>query len=473
MTPSGSRRLAAALGLTLAGAAIAGGPVPASIVLRQGDVVLDDRVVVSVNTPFTNGDGAVGFVVGFEDARTGIWYDDRVVFFSEDAPVELLANAEGTMGVSDAGDWIYSPECGGDDCVFGFGGVIAAEDSQAPDSPPGFETMFHDRPRMTDGGAAYWMSGLDNGVGGFVTATYVVYRRAQDGTITIVLREGDEIGNTTIERILPDYAVSGNDAHTMFIFEKPGSVSEETGHLMVDGVVVAKEGSSTGRGDSWRLFEACSINDSGDYVFSGRTDRPTPSGQFIAYNGDIVLRAGVPTTGPVTANFALDAISLNNLGQVAFIWDLEDPGGDVETLFYASDAGDIPGTLVSLLSVGQGIDTDGDNAADWFVADFRASLALGPGLDLAEDGNVYLEVGLDAPDGSTTNIDAIIRLELPAACSPADLAEPFGQLDFSDVVAFLTAFGAMAPGSDLAVPYGAWDFSDVVRFLTLFADGCP
>ncbi len=61
----------------------------------------------------------------------------------------------------------------------------------------------------------------------------------------------------------------------------------------------------------------------------------------------------------------------------------------------------------------------------------------------------------------------------PGPCSPADIAAPFDQLDFSDVVAFLTAFGAMAPEADLAPPIGQWDFSDVVAFLTAFAAGCP
>jgi len=55
----------------------------------------------------------------------------------------------------------------------------------------------------------------------------------------------------------------------------------------------------------------------------------------------------------------------------------------------------------------------------------------------------------------------------------ADLAEPFGQLDFSDVSAFLVAFGTMSPEADLAEPFGAFDFSDVVAFLGVFGAGCP
>ena len=61
----------------------------------------------------------------------------------------------------------------------------------------------------------------------------------------------------------------------------------------------------------------------------------------------------------------------------------------------------------------------------------------------------------------------------PAGCNEADLAEPFDALDFSDVVAFLTAFGSMDPAADLAPPTGVFDFSDVVAFLGAFGAGCP
>ncbi|MEZ6243323.1 MAG: GC-type dockerin domain-anchored protein [Phycisphaerales bacterium] len=58
-------------------------------------------------------------------------------------------------------------------------------------------------------------------------------------------------------------------------------------------------------------------------------------------------------------------------------------------------------------------------------------------------------------------------------CNGADLAEPYGSLDFSDVLAFLVAFGNMDAAADLAAPMGSWDFSDVLAFLTQFGNGCP
>jgi len=55
----------------------------------------------------------------------------------------------------------------------------------------------------------------------------------------------------------------------------------------------------------------------------------------------------------------------------------------------------------------------------------------------------------------------------------ADLAAPKGQLDFSDVVAFLTAFSGQEVEADFAEPYGVFDFSDIVAFLSTFGAGCP
>lgn len=47
-----------------------------------------------------------------------------------------------------------------------------------------------------------------------------------------------------------------------------------------------------------------------------------------------------------------------------------------------------------------------------------------------------------------------------------------GTLNFFDVSAFVTAFGAMDPAADLN-GNGVWNFFDVSEFITLFAAGCP
>ncbi len=73
-----------------------------------------------------------------------------------------------------------------------------------------------------------------------------------------------------------------------------------------------------------------------------------------------------------------------------------------------------------------------------------------------------------APMGDGASI-----IVLDPGCNEADLAEPFGVLDFTDVLAFLGAFSAMDPAADLAAPFGVFDFSDVIAFLGAFGSGCP
>ncbi len=80
--------------------------------------------------------------------------------------------------------------------------------------------------------------------------------------------------------------------------------------------------------------------------------------------------------------------------------------------------------------------------------------------------NVIIDCGTIASEPATLTIST-------AGCSLADLSEPFGVLDFSDVLAFLTAFAAEDPAADVSPPLGVFDFSDVLGFITDFAAGCP
>jgi hypothetical protein len=68
-------------------------------------------------------------------------------------------------------------------------------------------------------------------------------------------------------------------------------------------------------------------------------------------------------------------------------------------------------------------------------------------------------------------LSAIIRI-VPN-CNAADLAEPFGQLTFGDISAFLDAFNASDPAADLAPPFGVFTFGDISAFLAAFDAGCP
>ncbi len=57
-------------------------------------------------------------------------------------------------------------------------------------------------------------------------------------------------------------------------------------------------------------------------------------------------------------------------------------------------------------------------------------------------------------------------------CSPADLAEPFGELNFFDVSAFLISFGLTEARADLNDD-GLFNFFDVSAYLAAYSEGCP
>ncbi len=57
-------------------------------------------------------------------------------------------------------------------------------------------------------------------------------------------------------------------------------------------------------------------------------------------------------------------------------------------------------------------------------------------------------------------------------CSDADFVEPFGVLDFFDVLEFLGAFAAMESSADMNNDT-VHDFFDVQLFLQAFSMGCP
>jgi hypothetical protein len=55
----------------------------------------------------------------------------------------------------------------------------------------------------------------------------------------------------------------------------------------------------------------------------------------------------------------------------------------------------------------------------------------------------------------------------------ADLAEPYGVLDLSDIASFVSAFVAGEPAADIASPGGVFDLNDIAAFVDAFVGGCP
>lgn len=456
--------------LALAGAssAVAWGQIPAGIVARVGDP-LDGSTISTLNAPFTNGFGQVGFVAALADASRSIWIGSGSVFNSNDAIPDLLTGGESTMGISDEGGFIYSPSFNGNDAVYTHLGLLLAEGSTAP-GLPGMFSSFNSRPTMTANGAANWIAGFTATPGG-ASAGRVFYTApgAHPSNTTAVLKSGDIVAGFPIgtSGIGFAYDVSPNNQHRIVhLTLNTGSTTNDT-CIWVNGNVIARESLPNGQGDNWQNFSAMGINNFGQFVFTGDTDGTTASDAFIAVNGQIVLREG-NLVGGVTLTGSSRWISIDNFGHVAFIHDTS--AG--ESLFYG-DAANLTSAVV-VATVGANLDTNGDGTGDHTLADFKASATIGPGLDIAEDAQVFVEVDLN---NGTSTFEAIIQFNLGQdECGCTGDMNGDGIVDLTDLTLFLSSFGTIAPG--IPIPCadidgdGDVDIVDLALFLAAFGQAC-
>ena len=83
-----------------------------------------------------------------------------------------------------------------------------------------------------------------------------------------------------------------------------------------------------------------------------------------------------------------------------------------------------------------------------------------------------LFIGNNIDFGTGTWVVRAVGCAGTPACNDADLAEPFGVLDLSDVQAFIGAFTSGDPLADLT-NNGVLDLADVQAFVGSFVSGCP
>lgn len=388
--------------------------VPATLVVREGDAPPGaPGAVTALNSPFTNGDGEVGFTGSA--GENFVWFDTGITWLSSDAPPgTTLTGAEGTMGVGNNGEFIYSPSVNGNDGVWTHNGALLVEGTTpAPGYADPVRNTFNSRPHMIPSGASYWVAGISY-TGGTSSEGRVLYTSSDStpANITPVIACDDLVGGLPIDRpsgVGFDFQISDDGVHHIheLILDTGSTTNDDI--IYVDGAIVARELSPSGGGDNWDNFGTVSINDSGNSLFSGDTDGATATDGFIAYNGTIAAREGDTLGGvTLTSTASVNALSLNNLGRAAFIWTV---GGIGEVLFYACDASDLPGSTVEVLRTADQLDLDANPGADATVTDFSASTVIGPGLWLAEDGRIFVELDLDFGAGE---VEAIVALDAPS-----------------------------------------------------------
>jgi hypothetical protein len=428
-------------------AAVVAAPIGAAsaqveVVIAEGQAApgTPGLLVTALGAPFTDGPGRAGFTGTVDDkggADRFVWYDAGVVWRNRDALPTVLTGAESTMGISDVGGFIYSPATDGDDSVWTDAGLLLKETDPAPDFDGQFVT-FCSRPTMIPGGTAYFVSGL-NPVKGGSTQARVLYR-ADGGVITKVVASGDEIGGFIVAApsgVGFDYHVSDDGSHRIQELLMETGSSANDGFVVVDDAPVAREGDPVD-GEAWQNFDIVSINDDGHYIFTGDTNGPTSADEFIAYDGSIVVREGMTVGCIELVGGALRAASINDDGVVVHVWGVT---GGHEVLFVGQGS-DLAATSRVALQLGDRVDVDGDGADDAVVVDFNASAVVGPGVDLAEDGAVHVEVDL-VPLVAGGEFEAILRVTLPDPDCLADV-DTSGVVDTEDLLAVLSGWGACA-----------------------------
>jgi hypothetical protein len=130
------------------------------------------------------------------------------------------------------------------------------------------------------------------------------------------------------------------------------------------------------------------------------------------------------------------------------------------------------GSWTTILTLGPG---DPGTGGGWINYEFELdSIFANPSSQVRIRFNVS-----DTGDGSIVEAGVDdIRLEqrscedVAAGCNDADLAEPFGTLNFFDVSAYLSAFNNADLSADINGD-GVLNFFDVSAFLTEYNAGCP
>lgn len=75
-------------------------------------------------------------------------------------------------------------------------------------------------------------------------------------------------------------------------------------------------------------------------------------------------------------------------------------------------------------------------------------------------------------DGDLQRVDYFGPIPGCGGCSDADMAQPYGELNFFDISAFLSAYRKADPSADINGD-GEYNFFDISGFLVLFQQGCP
>jgi hypothetical protein len=346
---------------------------------------------------------------------------------------------ESFHGLSNAGDPSYSASS--TDLITGTTGldgvwvgpvVILNEEDPVP-SLPGQFSVFNSRPGITADAIPYWVGGISTTQGGSSQNRVLFF----GGGAGVILMGGDPVGGvpepvgTSSSDIDFDYRFSAFGTNYISPVRVDSSTTND-GVIVINGDVAMFGGSLTREaspipaaigglpGENWDNFDYVAITETGETFVTGDSDAATSSDEFVLRNGEIVLREGdmVETvSGPVPLSGSIEGGFMNENGDWAVTWDVNDPVGNIEVLIFNGEV---------LLRETEEVDLDGDG-----VVDPGATLANFTGISTLSVGGrgptgivpIYFTADIDT-QGTSSSIDdteVLYRLDVPVGAPAVQL----------------------------------------------------
>ncbi len=453
-------------------------------------------LVDSISSPATNSTRGVATLVNTSDGVTTLsngWGDadgvDGVLLITEATIGNLQQTSfEGFWGFADDGSAVYSATC--TDTVSGAAGLdtvwlddqpIAVEE-QPVGSLPGQFWSFGSRPGVTADGVPYFIGGITDAAGAATQNRALFFGVDPEpllmGGDVVTVPGGSIVVSSGGSNISFDYRVSQLGTHYFAEVDIDGAASADDSVMVLDGVGFTLDGSLVREGsvvpgsaggdgiETWSAFDFLSVTESGDVFMTGATD----NGDFVLVGDSIVLREG-DTVGGLVIDGAIEGARMNDQGDWAVIWDVEDlVAGNLEALIH-------DGTIV--LREGDSVDTDGDGVTDATLDGFTGISSLCVG-DRDTAGNFDIVFTADVVDAAGDTVEVLYRIEIGGSTGAPEFVRgdcnDDGNFDISDAITILDVLFAMgsAPCADACDVNddGAGDIADAIYALaSLFVSG--
>lgn len=427
-----------ATGLVLAGLMPAASAQVASAMLREGDAVGSGYTVYSLQSPDVNHVGGWALNLNATDPNgtfSMAWgsvdgVTPPAVLFMEGLYGGVTQTSwEFPIGMSNAGAIGYSSSSDQGDSAWIDATLYALAGLPIPPGPYGDRYYtYASAPTMTADGVLYWVSGTADTPGGSNTAEAIFSSNGD-----VILYGAAEIAGLpfplTPDDVDFDYRFSayGTNFITIALMNtstlSDGVMLINAQPLFLDGGLVRENDPVPAAiggqvGELWDNFDYMWINEMGEYIFTGDTldgAGGTTQDEFVVVSGQIVAREGFPSANGYPINGAIENAAMNENGDWAVIWDIDDPGaGNIEALIVNGD--------VVLREALDPVDWDNNGVPDAGVVLTGSAFTGTRSLRVSDrdaSGNIQVLFAADVSDNGAAAVGGFFMMTVPTTAGPA------------------------------------------------------